>query len=167
LEAYGTVDEANCVIGVALALPDVDPRLAEVLSAIQNDLFDVGADLATPLNPPSPYPVLRVTTTWVTRLEQWCDQFAAEQPSVRSFLLPGGTALSAQLNVARTVTRRAERAGWAAAAVVDLNLTALTYLNRLSDLLFILGREANRVAGRPEVLWKPAEADTHEDQEDQ
>jgi len=159
LEAYGTVDEANCAIGVVLAVPGIDPRLGEVLSQLQNDLFDVGADLATPFEPSGQSPALRITQSGVTRLEGWCDEFAAGLPNLRSFLLPGGSPASAGLNVARTVVRRAERAAWQAAATVPVNPVAITYLNRVSDLLFILGRYANRTAGADERLWVPAASD--------
>jgi len=154
LSAYGTVDEANCVIGVALALDGVEERMAQVLFIIQNDLFDVGADLATPMDTPGES--LRVTQAWIDRVEQWCDEFSEELPPLRSFLLPGGCPLSAQLNVARTVVRRAEREIWAAAETMSVNEVAVRYLNRLSDLLFILARHANRVAATDEVLWVPA-----------
>ena len=158
LDAYGTVDEANCAIGVALSLPDTDPEMRTVLSAIQNDLFDVGADLATPFDP-APERALRVADSWVERLEQWCDEFSTDLPNLRSFLLPGGTALSAALNTARAVVRRGERAAWTAAQTVEVNPVAIRYLNRLSDLLFILARQANLAAGCPEVLWTPAGSD--------
>ncbi|MDR0283860.1 MAG: cob(I)yrinic acid a,c-diamide adenosyltransferase [Propionibacteriaceae bacterium] len=155
VEAYGTADEANCAIGWALTLvsPDDDPRLTDTLWAIQNDLFDVGADLASPAGTTD---ALRVEPAWVTRLERWCDEFLADQPALRSFILPGGTPLAAALGTARTVVRRAERAAWRAAELDDINPVAIRYLNRLSDLLFILGRRANLRAGHPERLWVPA-----------
>ena len=158
LDAYGTIDEANCAIGVALSIPGGDPRVCTVLAAVQNDLFDVGADLATPLGP-APERALRVAETWVERLERWCDEFSADLPNLRSFLLPGGSPASAALNTARAVVRRAERAAWVAAETVGANPVAIRYLNRLSDLLFILGRVANVGAGCPERLWEPAGSD--------
>lgn len=154
LSAYGTIDEANCVIGVALTLDGIDPRMAKVLFIVQNDLFDVGADLATPMDTEGE--TLRVTSAWIDRLETWCDEFSVPLPPLRSFLLPGGSPLSAQLNVARTVVRRAEREIWAAAETIEVNEVAVRYLNRLSDLLFILGRYANHTASVEEVLWVPA-----------
>lgn len=153
LDAYGTVDEANSAIGVALSLV-ADQRLAEVLSTVQNDLYDVGADLATPMD--SSVPALRVGPGWTSRLEAWCDEFSAGLLPLRSFLLPGGTPVSAHLNMARTIVRRAERDAWRAAERVEVNEDAIRYLNRLSDLLFILGRYANLSSGRDEVLWVPA-----------
>jgi len=157
LEAYGSVDEANAAIGVALTLGDPDPRFKEVLVLVQNDLFDVGADLSTPLDTSNP--ALRVQPEWVERLEGWCDEFSASLPPLRSFLLPGGTPLSACLNLARTIVRRAERGAWWAAESVEISKVAIQYLNRLSDLLFILGRYANLQAGCDEVLWVPADSD--------
>jgi len=153
LETYGTVDEANSAIGVACSLAS-DQKLIRVLSIVQNDLFDVGADLATPTTPLAP--VLRVDSTWIDRLELWCDEFSAGLPPLRSFLLPGGSQVSAHLNLARTIVRRAERDAWRTAETRDLNQEAIRYLNRLSDLLFILGRYANAESGHDEVLWVPA-----------
>jgi len=158
LEAYGTVDEANCAIGVALSLPDIDTRLRAVLTIIQNDLFDVGADLATPLDP-APERAVRVAASWIERLEGWCDEFSADLPNLKSFVLPGGVALAAHLNTARAVVRRAERASWAASESVGVNPLAIRYLNRLSDLLFIMGRYANLSSGGTETLWTPARSD--------
>lgn len=166
--AYGDVDEANSAIGVALAagLPD---EIAAVLRLIQNELFDLGADLSTPMTPPGTadrhgYQPLRITAEAVERLEQWCDSFGDPLPALRSFILPGGDLATAQLHVARTVTRRAERTGWHAAAAYGtepgddaspggINPLALTYLNRLSDLLFILTRAVN--GGDADILWVP------------
>jgi cob(I)alamin adenosyltransferase len=159
LEAYACVDEGNAHIGVALAHARTDGSLAEdvvaVLTRVQNDLFDVGADFSTPVVPDPKYPPLRVEQDYVDRLEAWCDHYNAELPALRSFILNGGTLGAAHLHVARTVVRRAERAGWAAWAEHEdtMNLLAITYLNRLSDLLFILARHANREYG--DVLWVP------------
>jgi cob(I)alamin adenosyltransferase len=159
LEAYACVDEGNAHIGVALAQATVDGSLADdvvaVLTRVQNDLFDVGADFATPVVEDPEYPPLRVEQDYVDRLEAWCDHYNEELPALRSFILNGGTLGAAHLHVARTVVRRAERAGWAAWAEHEdtMNGLAITYLNRLSDLLFILARHANRENG--DVLWVP------------
>jgi cob(I)alamin adenosyltransferase len=126
-----------------------------VLTHVQNDLFDVGADLATPVVPDPKYPPLRVEQDYVDRLEGWCDRFNADLPDLRSFILNGGTPAAAHLHVARTVVRRAERAAWRAYDdhADSMNALAIKYLNRLSDLLFILARHANREQG--DVLWVP------------
>ncbi len=154
LVAYADVDEANSAIGVALALGSLDEDVAVVLRRVQNDLFDVGADLATPIEPDPKYPPLRVTEAYVDRLETECDRWNADLEKLRSFILPGGTPGAALLHTARTVARRAERAAWALLDV-DAERTSTQpalYLNRLSDLLFILAR---RAAGGDEVLWQP------------
>ena len=159
LEAYACVDEGNAHIGVALAHAATDRSLEDdvvtVLTTIQNDLFDVGADLSTPVVPDPKYPPLRVEQDYVDRLEAWCDHYNESLPALRSFILNGGTVAAAHLHVARTVVRRAERAAWVAWAEHEatMNLLAITYLNRLSDLLFILARHANRHNG--DVLWVP------------
>jgi cob(I)alamin adenosyltransferase len=166
LIAYADVDEANSAIGVVVSAPGglpgqaLDQRIVEVLRRVQNDLFDVGADLCTPLTvTPAEHPPLRVTAEYVDRLEAACDSWNADLPALRSFILPGGTPASAYLHVARTVTRRAERAVWAAidthGSDGDGGVNPLTarYLNRLSDLLFILCRAANGPDG--DVLWVP------------
>lgn len=159
LEAYACVDESNAHIGVALAQAAVDSSLGDdvvaVLTRVQNDLFDVGADFSTPVVQDPPYPPLRVEQDYVDRLEAWCDHYNEDLPALRSFILNGGTLGAAHLHVARTVVRRAERAGWAAWAEHEdtMNALAITYLNRLSDLLFILARHANRENG--DVLWVP------------
>jgi cob(I)alamin adenosyltransferase len=151
--AFGTVDELNAQIGVALA-GDLDADARAVLERAQNELFDVGADLSVP------YGVgdgrLRVTQEQIDALEQDCDAFNADLPELKSFVLPGGTEAAARLHVARTVCRRAERDTLAAGEEVELNPLVLVYLNRLSDLLFILARAAN--AGREEILWKPGKS---------
>jgi cob(I)alamin adenosyltransferase len=172
--AYGDVDEANSAIGVALAAGDLPHDVAAILRSVQNEMFDVGADLSTPLRLPTstdPPPELRITHEYVDRLEAWCDQFGGPLPNLKSFILPGGTPAAAQLHMARTVVRRAERAAWAAAeaygteAVADPQLPggvstlAITYLNRLSDLLFILTRVANGTEG--DVLWVPGGDRSH------
>jgi cob(I)alamin adenosyltransferase len=155
LEAYATVDEANAHIGVALAHDGLDEAVAKVLTTVQNDLFDVGADFCTPIVPDPKYPPLRIEQEYVDRLEAWCDEFNESLPALRSFILNGGTVAAAHLHVARTVVRRAERAAWLAHAEhgETMNLLAIKYLNRLSDLLFILARHANKEQG--DVLWIP------------
>jgi cob(I)alamin adenosyltransferase len=155
LVAYADVDEANCAIGVALALGGLRPGIAQLLTRVQNELFDVGADLCRPIAADAAQPGLRVTEDYVAALEQACDEHNAELPRLRSFVLPGGTAGAALLHAARTVVRRAERSAWAAmdAHGDDVNPVTARYLNRLSDLLFILAREANGAAG--DVLWRP------------
>jgi cob(I)alamin adenosyltransferase len=155
LRAYADVDEANAHLGVALATGELEADVVAVLSVVQNDLFDVGADFCTPVVADPKYPPLRIEQSYVDRLEAWCDEFNADLPKLRSFILNGGTPGAAQLHVARTVVRRAERSGWAAYEVhaESMNPLALTYLNRLSDLVFILARHANRSLG--DVLWKP------------
>ncbi|HKX15128.1 MAG TPA: cob(I)yrinic acid a,c-diamide adenosyltransferase [Propionibacteriaceae bacterium] len=168
VEAYGDVDEANSAIGVALAVGGLPDDVAAVLRTVQNEMFDVGADLSNPLRVPSPAdspPELRVTQDYIDRLEGWCDQFGDPLPNLKSFILPGGVPAAAQLHLARTVVRRAERAAWLAVhaygteAVADaerpggVNTIAITYLNRLSDLLFILTRVVNGTDG--DVLWVP------------
>ena len=155
LIAYADVDESNCVIGVAIAECDLPDDVRAVLLRIQNELFDVGADLCTPVAPDPAHPPLRVETDYIERLEAEIDTYNAELPALRSFVLPGGTAASAHLHVARTVVRRAERATWAAMDQHGAEMTTLpaTYLNRLSDLLFVLARHANLEAG--DILWKP------------
>ncbi|MEI7779673.1 MAG: cob(I)yrinic acid a,c-diamide adenosyltransferase [Actinomycetes bacterium] len=155
LNAYADVDEANSAIGVALALGDLPPDLHKLLIRIQNELFDVGADLCTPVIENPEHPPLRITEDYIFRLESACDEHNAALSSLRSFILPGGTAGSALLHVARTVVRRAERAAWAAVDEYGqgVNLLTAKYLNRLSDLLFILARAANGTAG--DVLWTP------------
>jgi cob(I)alamin adenosyltransferase len=149
--AFGTVDELNAAIGVVLA-GDCPPELADVLARVQNELFDVGADLSVPWGVTDR---LRVEQALVDRLEAECDRFNAELPELRSFVLPGGTETAARLHVARTTCRRAERDALEASQQLDINPLVLVYLNRLSDLLFILARSANALAGRDEPLWKP------------
>jgi cob(I)alamin adenosyltransferase len=155
LIAYADVDEANSALGLALASDGLAADVVDVLIHVQNDLFDVGADLCTPVVEDPQYPPLRIEQPYVDRLERWCDHYNEQLPDLRSFILPGGSVAAAQLHVARTVIRRAERAGWAAFAEHGdgMNKLALTYLNRLSDLVFILARYANREQG--DVLWKP------------
>ncbi|MFL6062721.1 MAG: cob(I)yrinic acid a,c-diamide adenosyltransferase [Marmoricola sp.] len=155
LQAYAGVDEGNAHIGVALATGELEDDVVAVLTHVQNDLFDVGADLCTPVTPDPEYSPLRIEQSYVDRLEGWCDAYNEHLPALRSFILNGGTPAAAQLHVARTVVRRAEREAWAAWAEYAevMNPLAITYLNRLSDLLFILARHANRAQG--DVLWVP------------
>ena len=149
--AFGTVDELNSALGVVLA-GDVPGELREPLARIQNELFDVGADLSVPWGVTDR---LRVEQGMIERLEELCDAFNAELPELRSFVLPGGTETAARLHVARTVCRRAEREVLLGSEEVELNPLVLAYLNRLSDLLFILARSANAAAGADEPLWRP------------
>lgn len=150
VRAFGAVDEVNSFVGLALAAPDLATEIRAVLERVQNELFDLGADLAVPFEREER---LRVTLALVDRLEQDCDRFNAKLEPLTSFVLPGGSEAAARLHVARAVCRRAEREALAASREAPLNPHALVYLNRLSDLLFILARAAN--AGRSEPLWKP------------
>ncbi|MCA0293977.1 MAG: cob(I)yrinic acid a,c-diamide adenosyltransferase [Actinobacteria bacterium] len=164
VEAYGDVDEANSLLGMITSRADLPPRIREVLRHIQNELFDCGADLSNPLAADPPYEPLRIIQPNIDRLEGWCDEFGDPLPSLRSFILPGGTQTAAMMHLARSVVRRAERAGWRAVEAYGtqeaadgrpggVNPLALQYLNRLSDLLFILARVVGQDAG--EVLWIP------------
>jgi cob(I)alamin adenosyltransferase len=148
IEAYGTVDELNSHIGVVLALSELPDGYAPWLERVQNDLFDVGADIAAPDDPARER--LRVLPSQTQWLEQRCDEINATLAPLKSFVLPGGTPVAAQLHVARTVCRRAERLAVACGEAV--NAEVVRYLNRLSDLLFILARGANRGS---EPLWQP------------
>lgn len=160
--AYGDVDEANSAIGVALATGELPTEIGDVLRHIQNEMFDVGADLSNPVTPNPEFEPLRVESEYIDRLEAWCDQFTAGLPTLRSFILPGGSLSAAHLHIARTVTRRAERSAWLAVQQHpdEVNLLAVKYLNRLSDLLFILTRAANGTAG--DVLWVPGGERNHQ-----
>ena len=155
LKAYADVDEANSYIGVAIATGNLRSDVAELLISIQNDLFDVGADLCTPVVDAPAVEPLRVTQEYIDRIETSCDAYNEELEPLRSFILPGGTIGAAQLHVARTISRRAERSTWAAIDMYHggVNALAATYLNRLSDLLFILSRVANKDLG--DTLWQP------------
>ena len=154
LIAYADVDEANSAIGVALAVGAAAPAIVDLLASIQNDLFDVGADLCTPVVADPEFPPLRITAAYTERLEQACDTWNADLPALTSFILPGGTPAAALLHQARTVVRRAERSVWALleADAERTNPETARYLNRLSDLLFILSRAANPGG---DVLWEP------------
>lgn len=159
LVAYADVDEANAAIGAVVSTEGLAGGLADLLTSIQNDLFDVGADLCTPLVTESEHPQLRVEQEYIDRLESACDRYNDMLEPLRSFVLPGGTAVAARLHVARTVVRRAERSTWTALALHadTMNPLTATYLNRLSDLLFICSRVANLPShgGDGDVLWKP------------
>ena len=151
VEAFGTVDELNAALGVVLA-GDVPDALRRVLERVQNELFDVGADVSVPVGVEGR---LRVVASQVAQLEADCDRFNADLQELRSFVLPGGTPAAAGLHVARTLCRRAERDTLRATAEHDVSPLVVVYLNRLSDLLFILARVANAAAARDEPLWKP------------
>ena len=146
LKAYADVDEANAHIGVALTTGGLEDDVVTLLTTVQNDLFDVGADFCTPVVENPEFPPLRIEQAYVDRLEAWCDEYNEDLPKLRSFILNGGTPGAAHLHVARTVVRRAERSAWAAYEqhADTMNVLAIKYLNRLSDLLFILARHANR-----------------------
>ncbi len=165
LHAYADTNEANAAIGVALACGQLPEEVRSTLLRVQNELFDVGADLCTPLRQSYQYPPLRVEQPWIDDLETDCDHYLTRVEKLRSFILPGGTPGSAYLHVATTVVRRSERAAWAAIDVYGtqpgdekgvggVNPLTATYLNRLSDLLFILARVANLSIGG-DVLWQP------------
>jgi cob(I)alamin adenosyltransferase len=158
LVAYADAEETNAALGAALALGALPDDIAAVVEAVQNDLFDVGADLATPVVPNPEYPPLRVTQSYVDRLESWCDKYLEGLPKLDSFILPGGTPGAALLHVARTVARRAERSAWGLMAADGdrSNALAAKYLNRLSDLLFILARRANP---NGDIKWRPGGGD--------
>ncbi len=155
LHAYADVDEANAHLGLAVSVGALEPDVAAIVVHVQNELFDVGADLCTPVVPDPEYPPLRVEQSYVDRLEAWCDQYNEPLEALRSFILSGGTPGSAHLHVCRTIVRRAERSAWAAydEYADSMNPLAMTYLNRLSDLLFILARYSNRDQG--DILWVP------------
>jgi cob(I)alamin adenosyltransferase len=149
IAAFGAVDELNSQLGVVLAT-DVPDELREVLARVQNELFDLGADLSVPFGVTDR---LRITHDQIAAIERDCDRFNADLPELTSFVLPGGSELAARLHVGRAVCRRAEREALEAAEELEINQLALVYLNRLSDLLFILARTAN--AGGDEPLWRP------------
>jgi cob(I)alamin adenosyltransferase len=169
IEAYADVDEANSAIGVAVSLAqnEFDKETLDLLSQIQNDLFDLGADLSNPLNEHYEYEPLRVDAIWIDALEAAIDKYNAELEKLDSFIIPGGSGLAAGLHLARTVVRRAERATWHAIeahgtepgkkghTTGGVSLIAVKYLNRLSDLLFVLARYANIKHGG-DIKWVPA-----------
>jgi cob(I)alamin adenosyltransferase len=168
LAAYADADEANCAIGAAVVMGGLPADVSDLLVRVQNELFDLGADLCnpvTPVAPVTPQPPapgdaalpapLRIDETYITRLERECDAYNEGLPVLRSFVLPGGSAGAVLLHTARTVVRRAERSAWAAVSAHGQAVSPLParYLNRLSDLLFILARRANEPAG--DLLWRP------------
>jgi cob(I)alamin adenosyltransferase len=159
VEAYGTVDEANAAIGLARLATADDTEINRLLSSIQNDLFDLGADLATPpTDTPPPHEPLRIVEAQVDRLERDIDRLNADLSPLRSFVLPGGTSAAASLHLARTIARRAERLMVALAAQEPVGAPALKYVNRLSDFLFVASRYVNHKAegdGGGDVLWVP------------
>ena len=150
--AYGEVDELNAVLGV-VRLQELPEGWDERLGQVQNDLFDLGADLAVPMAAEGSH--LRIAAERVTGLETWCDEVNDTLGPLDSFVLPGGTAAAAHLHVARTVCRRAERAVVMLADHEEIGVNVIAYLNRLSDLFFILARGSNHAVGRPDVLWVP------------
>jgi cob(I)alamin adenosyltransferase len=157
--AYADVDETNAAVGMALALGGLPEHMRTVLLQVQNDLFDVGADLCTPVRDDAPFAALRMADGAVDRLEGWCDEFNEALPKLASFILPGGSPAAALLHHARTVARRAERSTWVLleAAPQETSPEPAKYMNRLSDLLFILARAANTAefGGNGDVLWVP------------
>jgi cob(I)alamin adenosyltransferase len=164
LAAYADVDEANAAIGLAVAFGErvggnLDEGIRTLLLRIQNEMFDLGADLCTPIVENPEFPPLRIEQEYIDRLEAACDEYNEVLTKLRSFILNGGTLVAAQLHVARTVARRAERSTWAAMDEHGdaINPLAVKYLNRLSDLLFILARVANTDShgGDGDVLWVP------------
>ena len=153
IESYGTVDELNAVIGIALTCDVLSP-LREELEQISHLLFTVGADLATPLNPPPAYEIPRITLEHCTLLERLIDAHEEILPALRNFILPGGASVAAFLHLARTVCRRAERHASALSASEDIGEALIPFLNRLSDYLFVAARRANHDAGVPDTIWQ-------------
>lgn len=147
VEAFGDVDETNSVLGLLLAEPSLPPAIRESITRIQHELFEIGSELALP-------GCAKIAAEHVQRLEQELDAFNAELPPLKEFILPGGNRAAAVCHLARTVCRRAERRAWAATAAHALSADTLRYLNRLSDLLFVIGRRLARLDGGQEVLWK-------------
>jgi cob(I)alamin adenosyltransferase len=154
VEAYGAVDETNSAVGLARLHTTADPVLDPILDRVQNDLFDLGADLATPDSPDLKFEPLRIQESQVLRLEAEVDALNEKLSPLTSFVLPGGTPAAAHLHLARAIARRAERAIVALAAVEPVSAEAIKFANRLSDLLFIAARYAND-HGRGDLLWKP------------
>ena len=157
VEAYGSVDELNSALGVAASMTD-DAKLAAGLREIQSDLLTLGADLSTPMGEPErrgQTTIPRLVDDRVSALEQMIDHNEADLPPLTQFILPGGTATASALHVARTVCRRAERRCVALADAEQINPVCVQYLNRLSDLLFVMARTANHRAGVPDVIWQP------------
>lgn len=155
VEAYGSVDELNATLGLVLGAAGLEPEVHRILSLVQHDLFDLGADLSRPIpEDEAEGAVLRVTAGQAIRLEQEIDRVNGSLEPLRSFVLPGGSPAAGWLHLARTVCRRAERRVWALAAQVRVNPQVMVYLNRLSDLLFVLARQAN-AQGKSDRLWEP------------
>ncbi|MES2765194.1 MAG: cob(I)yrinic acid a,c-diamide adenosyltransferase [Bacteroidota bacterium] len=155
IEAYGTVDELNAVLGIALT-HEMPERLATVLKEISSLLFTVGADLATPLHPAPKYHIPRVEPQHIEMLEALIDEYTDELPALKNFILPGGTQAAAHLHLARTVCRRAERIAVHLASEEDIGETVIKFLNRLSDYLFTAARLTNKLAGVEDVAWEPS-----------
>ena len=158
VNAYGEVDELNAVLGV-VRLQELPEGWDERLGQVQNELFDLGADLAVPMGAEGSH--LRITGAQVTSIEHWCDEVNATLAPLDSFVLPGGTAAAAHMHVARTVCRRAERATVMLSDHEEIGEHVIAYLNRLSDLFFLLARGANHAVGRPDVLWVPGGGTSH------
>lgn len=154
IDAFGTVDELNSSLGVAIALGQPSAEVSARLQFIQNDLFDVGADLCVPEADAPEYPPLRVTGKQVSQLEEWIDAGTENLTPLKSFILPGGSTLASLLHLSRTICRRAELAVVHLMGQEQINPQVLTYLNRLSDLLFVMARMAND-SGRADILWIP------------
>jgi cob(I)alamin adenosyltransferase len=159
VEAYGTIDELNALIGLAVAACDgerpLHGRLAAIMGEIQSQLFDLGADLATPVDSPHRDKVATITAAYVTDVERWIDEIDGPNRPMKNFVLPGGTALAARLHVARTVCRRAERRIVVLARMSEINPESVRYVNRLSDLFFAMARRVNADADVPDVPWIP------------
>jgi cob(I)alamin adenosyltransferase len=161
VDAYGCIDELNAVLGLAGAACDgqgeVPARLREILLVVQSRLFDIGADLATPAESKHELKIARITAEQTAEVEAWIDEIDAGNEPMQHFILPGGTPLAAHLHHARTVCRRAERAIVQLSHAEPIGEAVLTYVNRLSDLLFALARRANRDAGVDDVPWRGSE----------
>ena len=161
VEAYGTVDELNAALGLAVAAcpepstEDAFARFHAIFGSLQSRLFDVGADLATPLDSPHADKIVRISERHVSEIEAWIDEIDAENAPMRHFVLPGGSSVAAALHLARTICRRAERQVVTAAATSTINHHAGVFLNRVGDLLFSMARRANGALGRPDVPWQP------------
>ena len=166
VHAYGQVDELNSAVGYLLAAHTLPEEMRAALALIQNELFDVGADISNPVYPNPAEEQLRILPESITRLEHWCDEFGADVPKLRSFILPTGSPAAAWLHLCRTLARRAERYAWEAvneyglaedeaSADGGLNPHAIRYLNRLSDLFFVMSRKVSSIDGVGETLWVP------------
>lgn len=154
VDTYGTVDELNALLGLVISECTWE-ELIDMLESIQSDLFQMGADLATPHQSKHEDKIQRLTNTPILRLESWIDELDGQLPELRSFILPGGSQTGATLHLARTVCRRAERKITALSQLEEVNSIVLIYLNRLSDLLFVMARYANSLDGYPDVIWNP------------